>query len=45
MPSDLVLIGTSDPQGICYIEVSMEVHVFAKLDFVLLFSDSPSQMD
>ena len=34
MPSDLVLIGTSDSQGICYIEVSMDVHVFADLDYV-----------
>ena len=29
MPSDLVLIGTSDPQGICYIEVGREVHAYA----------------
>lgn len=45
MPSDLVLIGTSDPQGICYVEVSMEVHVFGELGFVLLFSNSRSRMD
>jgi hypothetical protein len=25
IPCDLVLIGTSDPQGICYVEVNMSL--------------------
>ena len=28
VPCDLVLIGTSDPQGLCYVEVCMQLFIF-----------------
>lgn len=28
VPCDLVLVGTSDPQGLCYIEVTIQINIY-----------------